>query len=202
MKWVDGDVEVFTLNDDVDDVDVDSGGVIPNTITHNYYVYDAPNKLLLSFRKLLPRLINSNGSLAKMLIFCREDRPLQEIADITMKDLVDANVNVLTGSLSSRAAAITDFDNNDNRVKILFATPKLASRGLDLVDVSHVVNFDFHQDATEYVHRAGRTGRNGRDGVVVNLVSEKEEFRVQRIENECRCTIDCKGRQKKKKKIV
>ncbi|KAG7334006.1 hypothetical protein KOW79_002413 [Hemibagrus wyckioides] len=68
-----------------------------------------------------------------------------------------------------REEALQDF--KDGRVRILVATD-LASRGLDVHDISHVFNFDFPRNIEEYVHRVGRTGRAGRSGVSVTLVTK------------------------------
>uniref|UniRef100_A0A3Q0S5P9 RNA helicase n=1 Tax=Amphilophus citrinellus TaxID=61819 RepID=A0A3Q0S5P9_AMPCI len=73
-----------------------------------------------------------------------------------------------------REEALTDF--KESRVRILVATD-LASRGLDVHDITHVFNFDFPRNIEEYVHRVGRTGRAGRSGAAVTLVT-RENWRM------------------------
>lgn len=93
--------------------------------------------------------------------------------------LEEANVN-------SRAFSVQEFRAGEK--KLMVAT-ELAARGLDLPEVSHVYNFDLPRDATSYLHRGGRTGRRPverEEGVVTNLVTEKEVFALRRIENELR----------------
>ncbi|XP_038593845.1 probable ATP-dependent RNA helicase DDX43 isoform X1 [Micropterus salmoides] len=75
---------------------------------------------------------------------------------------------------SDREEALKDFKNS--RVRILVATD-LASRGLDVHDITHVFNFDFPRNIEEYVHRVGRTGRAGRSGAAVTLVT-RENWRI------------------------
>ncbi|XP_047459440.1 probable ATP-dependent RNA helicase DDX43 [Mugil cephalus] len=70
-----------------------------------------------------------------------------------------------------REAALKDF--KENRVRILVATD-LASRGLDVLDITHVFNYDFPRNIEEYVHRVGRTGRAGRSGAAVTLVTRED----------------------------
>ncbi|XP_016132407.1 probable ATP-dependent RNA helicase DDX43 [Sinocyclocheilus grahami] len=73
-----------------------------------------------------------------------------------------------------REEALQDF--RDGRVRILVATD-LASRGLDVHDITHVFNYDFPRNVEEYVHRVGRTGRAGRSGASITLVT-REDWRV------------------------
>ena len=67
------------------------------------------------------------------------------------------------------------------QVKVLVATD-VAARGLDIDDISHVFNFDLPDDPEVYVHRVGRTGRAGREGVAITLLSPRERWMLRRIE--------------------
>jgi len=200
MKWVEEDFNLISLEDDEGD-GFDTGGVIPPQIDHIYFVISSPEKLLPSFRKILRRLLLLSAKPKKMLVFLKEDRPIAKIGEVLRKDFLDeAEVFVLDGSLSDRAAAVQMFEDSSHGKRLLLATPRLAARGLDLKGVTDVVNFDLPQGAVEYIHRAGRTGRNMQKGKVVSIVSEKEEFRITRLANECRCSIVCKGRARSKRK--
>lgn len=88
----------------------------------------------------------------------------------------------LNGDLSqpAREQVLNRFRNN--QIKVLVATD-VAARGLDIDDISHVINFDLPQDAEIYVHRVGRTGRAGRTGVALTLVTPKEQWRLRKIEH-------------------
>jgi len=69
----------------------------------------------------------------------------------------------------------------ENRITVLVATD-VAARGLDIDDISHVFNYDLPQDPEVYVHRIGRTGRAGKTGVAITLLTPKEQWRLRRIE--------------------
>uniref|UniRef100_A0A7S1CWA0 Helicase C-terminal domain-containing protein n=1 Tax=Cyclophora tenuis TaxID=216820 RepID=A0A7S1CWA0_CYCTE len=87
----------------------------------------------------------------------------------------------------------------DGRVRILLSTD-LAARGLDVVDVSHVIQFDLAPDTDTYVHRAGRTGRLGRRGTVVSIITHDEEFVLDRLANQLQLqqSLHCLARQNNK----
>jgi ATP-dependent RNA helicase DeaD len=75
-----------------------------------------------------------------------------------------------------------------NQIKVLVATD-VAARGLDIDGISHVFNFDLPQDAEIYVHRVGRTGRAGKTGIALTLVTPKEQWRLRKIEQYTRQQI-------------
>ena len=129
----------------------------------------------------------------------------------------DAVISVLRyeDSLSKRASAMLGFlgsdggsiegrrfhdeeEMNDDNVRILFSTD-LAARGLDVTDISHVINFDLPHESDTYVHRGGRAGRFGRKGMVLSLVTEDQEFVLQRLANKLSLEMKCIARQQKKK---
>lgn len=132
----------------------------------------------------------------------------------------DAVVSVLRyeDSLSKRGSAMLGFlgtdggsiegrrfhrdeesSNDDDKVRILFSTD-LAARGLDVRDVSHVIHFDLPHESDTYVHRGGRAGRLGRKGMVMSLVTQDQEFVLQRLANKLSLDMKCIARQQKKKK--
>jgi superfamily II DNA/RNA helicase len=85
--------------------------------------------------------------------------------------------------------------NSNNKVRILFCND-LAARGLDITDVSHVINFDMPKDSDSYIHRGGRAGRLGRPGFVVTLIISSQEFILERLANKIGLSIRCSSRQK------
>jgi len=141
------------------------------------------------------------------------------------EDGYNAVISVLRreDSLGARAAAMDGFrgpgdntglatNNNssneniqkDNKLRILLSTD-LAARGLDISNISHVINFDLPNDGDTYVHRGGRAGRLGRQGKVMSLISADQEFVLERLANKLSLDLRCvarqevKGRAKKKK---
>ena len=96
-----------------------------------------------------------------------------------------------------------DIQKEDNKLRILLSTD-LAARGLDISNISHVINFDLPNDGDTYVHRGGRAGRLGRQGKVMSLISADQEFVLERLANKLSLDLKCvarqegKGRAKKK----
>jgi superfamily II DNA/RNA helicase len=89
------------------------------------------------------------------------------------KILEEKKINSITlhGDISIKKR-IEQFENfNDQKVKIMISTD-LGSRGLDFPFLSHVINYDFPNTSSDYLHRAGRTGRAGRKGIVVSLYTK------------------------------
>jgi len=113
------------------------------------------------------------------LIFVRTKLGSSELAaELNMRGYP---VEVLNGDLpqDARERVINRF--RQNQIKVLVATD-VAARGLDIEDISHVINFDLPDDVEIYVHRIGRTGRAGKTGVAVTLATPAEQWRLHRIE--------------------
>ncbi len=115
----------------------------------------------------------------RALIFARTRAGTGELAnELTTRGYP---AEVLNGDLSqeAREAVLARF--RQNQVKVLVATD-VAARGLDVDDVSHVFNYDLPQDVEVYVHRVGRTGRAGKSGVAISLVTPQDQWMLRRIE--------------------
>lgn len=97
-------------------------------------------------------------------------------------------VALLHGDLSQRDRDRAMQQFRDGDVRFLIAT-NVAARGLDIDDISHVVNFDVPQTPEEYLHRVGRTGRAGREGVAVTLITPSEILRLREVERMARTRI-------------
>jgi ATP-dependent RNA helicase DeaD len=91
------------------------------------------------------------------------------------------SAEALNGDLSQDARERTLRRFRENQVKVLVATD-VAARGLDIEDISHVINYDVPYDVESYVHRIGRTGRAGKGGIAISLITPNEQWRLGRIE--------------------
>jgi superfamily II DNA/RNA helicase len=103
----------------------------------------------------------------------------------------DIQIGVLHSDLKKddRKSALKNL--RTGKIKILIASD-VAARGLDIQDVTHVVHVDFAKDITQYIHRSGRTGRFGADGIVISLVNEREERELKRYCNELNIALSKK----------
>ncbi len=117
----------------------------------------------------------------RTLVFCKMKRGVDRVA----QRLDDAGVRVgaLHGDMdqSRRDHVVRDF--REGKLDILIAT-NVAARGLDIPEITHVVNFDFPQNLEEYVHRIGRTGRAGRDGKAITFVCEDDLDALVELQSE------------------
>ncbi len=131
-------------------------------------------------REALREQINQAKNLTNAIIFCNKKR---DIATLT-RSLIrhKFNAGALHGDMDqkSRMQMLEDFKNN--KIKFLVASD-VAARGLDIPSVSHVFNFDVPTHAEDYVHRIGRTGRAGRKGIAISLVTDEDDKYIKSIED-------------------
>ncbi len=80
-------------------------------------------------------------------------------------------------------------DYRTGKLKILVASD-IAARGLQMDKITHIFNMDIPEKSKDYLHRAGRTGRNGKDGVVISLATEREATFLKKIERELKIKIE------------
>lgn len=142
-------------------------------IEHLYYYIQPSNRYLA-----LKRIVDANPDIYG-IVFCRTRRETKEVADELMKDGYD--VDALHGDLSQaqRDTVMNKF--RLRNLQILVATD-VAARGLDVNDLTHVINYGLPEDAEVYTHRSGRTGRAGKKGVSISIVGGKEQNRISEIE--------------------
>ena len=138
-----------------------------------YYLVNQADKLAALTRVFEMEEITS------VLVFARTRMGTAELADALT--LHGFPAEALNGDLSQSAREHVLNRFRQHRVKILVATD-VAARGLDIDGISHVVNYDLPQDAEAYVHRIGRTGRAGKTGVAISLITPKERWSLGRIE--------------------
>jgi superfamily II DNA/RNA helicase len=130
-------------------------------------------------RDTLRRLIRSAENFKNAIIFCNRKTEVAQLHRSLVRH--GFNAAALHGDLdqSARTAALEAFRKGD--VKLLIASD-VAARGLDIPDVSHVFNFDVPHHADDYVHRIGRTGRAGKLGIAITIVSPADQKSVVAIE--------------------
>lgn len=104
----------------------------------------------------------------------------------------DISVGVLHSELKKEERKTALKNLREGKIKLLI-TSDVAARGLDIQDVTHVVHVDFPKDITQYIHRSGRTGRFGADGVVISLVNEREERELKKYCQELNIPLTKKG---------
>jgi ATP-dependent RNA helicase DeaD len=117
------------------------------------------------------------------VIFCRTRREASDLASTLQARGHGADAIHGEMSQSQRERALRAF--RDGRVSLLVATD-VAARGLDIPDVTHVINYDIPDDSDAYVHRIGRTGRMGRKGEAITLVTPRETRLLRVIERDIR----------------
>ena len=142
-------------------------------VTHKYCVIH-PADRFAALRRWVDVLPNMEG-----IIFCRTRAETMEIYAGLSKE--GYAVDILNGDLKQEARDRVMRRFHRKELKILVATD-VAARGLDVDDLSHVLNYTLPDDLEVYIHRSGRTGRAGKEGVSVTLVTPKEEYRIRQIE--------------------
>jgi len=143
------------------------------TVEQRYYLINAPDRLAA-----LTRLFEAEP-IVSALVFARTRLSTGELANELVTRGFQAEV--LNGDLSQEARERVLQRFRNNQIKVLVATD-VAARGLDIDHVSHVFNYDLPQDPELYVHRIGRTGRAGKEGVAISLLTPKERWFLRKIE--------------------
>ena len=142
-------------------------------VEHVYYMVHAKDKYLA-----LKRIVDYYPSIYA-IIFCRTRLETQEIADKLMQD--GYNADSLHGDLSQAQRDLTMNKFRKRQLQLLVATD-VAARGLDVDNLTHVINFGLPDDIENYTHRSGRTGRAGKKGVSISIVNLREKGKIRFIE--------------------
>src|SRR5690606_31086270 len=129
-------------------------------------------------RQVLSTML-ADTSMKSVMVVARTKRGADRVTRDLERDGFKAAVIHGNKSQNARQRALNDF--RDGSVRILVATD-IAARGIDVPGISHVVNFDLPDEAESYVHRIGRTGRNGADGIAVTLCAPDEAARLRQVE--------------------
>ncbi len=142
-------------------------------VNHIYYMVQAKDKYLA-----LKRIVDYYPKIFA-IIFCRTKLETQEIADKLIRD--GYNAESLHGDLSQQQRDLTMQKFRQHLTQLLVATD-VAARGLDVDDLTHVINFGLPDDTESYTHRSGRTGRAGKKGTSISIVHSKEKHKIRDIE--------------------
>ena len=138
------------------------------------YADDAGHKL-----RLLDHILR-DAAMGQAIVFTATKRGADDLAE----HLADAGFSVMAlhGDMNQRQRSRTLTEVQDGRVRVLVATD-VAARGIDVQAISHAINYDLPMQPEDYVHRIGRTGRAGRDGLAYTLAVHGERHKVRRIEH-------------------
>lgn len=142
-------------------------------VRHIYYMVHARDKYLALKR------IADNSPNIYAIIFCRTRRDTQEVAENLVRD--GYNADALHGDLSQQQRDMVMKKFRDRVVTLLVATD-VAARGLDVDDLTHVINYGLPEDTAVYTHRSGRTGRAGKTGVSIAIIHSRERGKLREIE--------------------
>lgn len=144
-----------------------------NNVSHEYYLVNARDRY-----QALKRLADANPDIFSV-IFCRTKRDTQKVAEQLIEDGYSAGA--LHGDLSQNQRDIVMKQFRTRQIEMLVATD-VAARGIDVDDVTHVINYQLSDEVETYTHRSGRTGRAGKTGVSMVIVSKSEVRRLKSIE--------------------
>ncbi|MBR4839485.1 MAG: DEAD/DEAH box helicase [Paludibacteraceae bacterium] len=144
-----------------------------DNVRHIYYMVPAKYRY-----EALKRVVDVNPDIYG-IIFCRTRQETKDIADKLMQD--GYNADALHGDLSQvqRDTVMQKF--RIKNLQLLVATD-VAARGLDVSDLTHVINYNLPDDIESYTHRSGRTGRANKSGISISIVHSKEAGRIRSIE--------------------
>lgn len=143
------------------------------SVNHIYYMVHAKDKYLA-----LKRIVDFYPRIYA-IIFCRTRMETQEVADNLIRD--GYNADALHGELSQQQRDLTMQKFRKHRTQLLIATD-VAARGLDVNDLSHVINYGMPDDTESYTHRSGRTGRAGKKGTSICIVHVREKNKIKQVE--------------------
>ncbi len=150
-------------------------------ITHFYYLVNARDRY-----NALKRVADVNPDIYS-IIFCRTKAETQEIADKLGQD--GYNADALHGDLSQAQRDYVMGRFRKKQLQMLVATD-VAARGLDVTELTHVINYNLPDDPEVYIHRSGRTGRAGKTGESVSIIHSKEIGKIRLLEKKIGKSID------------
>ena len=142
-------------------------------VKHEYYMVHASDRY-----KALKRIVDVNPNIYG-IIFCRTRQETKDIADNLIGE--GYNADALHGDLTQPQRDLVMHRFRTKHLQLLVATD-VAARGIDVNDLTHVINYNLPDDAEVYIHRSGRTGRAGKSGTCVSIVHMREIRKIKEIE--------------------
>jgi ATP-dependent RNA helicase DeaD len=142
-------------------------------IEHEYYVVRARDKYAA-----LKRIVDFNPEIFAV-VFCKTKLDTQDVAEHLIKD--GYNADALHGDLSQQQRDKVMQRFRDRHMQLLIATD-VAARGIDVNNVTHVINYSLPDEIESYTHRSGRTGRAGKTGISICIINAKETGKIRQIE--------------------
>lgn len=144
-----------------------------STVNHEYYVVGGRDRY-----PALRRLADANPDIFS-LVFCRTKRDTQRVAEKLIED--GYNAGALHGDLSQNQRDLVMNSFRKKQIQMLVATD-VAARGIDVDDITHVINYQLPDEIEIYTHRSGRTGRAGKSGISMVIVTRSEMRKIKSIE--------------------
>ncbi|WP_299149443.1 DEAD/DEAH box helicase [uncultured Dokdonia sp.] len=142
-------------------------------VSHEYYVVHTRDRY-----QALKRLSDANPDIFSV-IFCRTKRDTQKVAEQLIED--GYNAGALHGDLSQNQRDLVMKSFRNNQIQMLVATD-VAARGIDVDDITHVINYQLPDEIETYTHRSGRTGRAGKTGTSMVIVTKSEMRKIKQLE--------------------
>ena len=143
------------------------------TVQHEYYVVGGRDRY-----PALKRLADANPGIFSV-VFCRTKRDTQRVAEKLIED--GYNAGALHGDLSQNQRDLVMNSFRKKQIQMLVATD-VAARGIDVDDITHVINYQLPDEIETYTHRSGRTGRAGKSGISMVIVTRSELRKINAIE--------------------
>lgn len=155
------------------EITVGTKNVGSKNVSHEYYLVNARDRY-----QTLKRLADTNPEIFSV-VFCRTKRDTQKVAELLIEDGYSAGA--LHGDLSQNQRDLVMKSFRTRQIQMLVATD-VAARGIDVEDITHVINYQLPDEIETYTHRSGRTGRAGKTGVSMVIVSKSEHRKIKAIE--------------------
>lgn len=152
-------------------------------VTHVYHMVHAKDRY-----NALKRVVDFHPDIYG-IVFCRTRQETKDVAESLMRD--GYNAEALHGDLSQAQRDYVMSKFREKTLSVLVATD-VAARGLDVNNLTHVINYNLPDDVEVYNHRSGRTGRAGREGIAVSIIHMKERGKISQIESVIRRKIERK----------
>lgn len=159
--------------DNPSEVKIDAANVVNQNIEHKYFIAKAKDKV-----EILKRIIELEPDM-RGIVFCRTKRETQQLAEILQGKKLP--VDAIHGDLSQNQRDQVMKRFKSHSLEFLIATD-VAARGIDVNDLTHVIHYSMPDDLEYYTHRSGRTGRAGKKGISLALITSAEQRKVNFIQ--------------------